>query len=144
MCCEDGCKPGLSCCQTTVVVNGIVLFGPKVCLSECPGNPISGCTNGSTKDCTTSDNCPGKRTCTSNVWAACIDTPNDGCPPPNSSPNAAMSCQIVDCTGCECNITTWTTFNGDGVIYTIINDSTDPDDNIVESTWSIIGYQDPY
>jgi hypothetical protein len=57
-----------------------------------------------------------------------------------------MSCEIVDCKGpgCECNITTWTTFNGDGVIYRINNDSTDPDDNIVKSTWSIVGYQDPY
>ncbi|MDP2864532.1 MAG: hypothetical protein Q8N73_02680 [bacterium] len=63
----------------------------------------------------------------------------------NNPPNAAMSCQIVDCKGpgCECN-GAWTTFNGDGVIYRINNDSTDPDDNIVKSTWSIVGYQDPY
>jgi hypothetical protein len=144
MCCEDGCKPGLSCCDTTVVRNGIVIPGPKTCLSECPGNPISGCTNGDIKDCTTSDNCSGKKTCTNNVWGGvCVDTPNDGCPPPNSPPNAAMSCQTVDCPGCECN-GTWTTFNGDGV-YIINNDSNDPDDNIVKSTWSIIGYyQDPY
>jgi hypothetical protein len=144
MCCEDGCKPELSCCQTTVVVNGVVLFGPKVCLSECPGNPISGCTNGDIKPCTTSDNCPGKKTCTNNVWGGvCVDTPNDGCPSPTSPPNAAISCQTVD-PGCECN-GTWTTFNGGGV-YIINNDSysNDPDDNIVKSTWSIVGYQDPY
>jgi len=54
-----------------------------------------------------------------------------------------MSCQIVDCPGCDCN-GTWATFNGDGVIYSINNNSTDPDDNIVESTWSIVGWQDPY
>jgi len=60
-------------------------------------------------------------------------------------PNAVISCEGVDCNGpgCECN-GTWTTFNGDGVIYRINNDSTDPDDNIVKSTWSIVGYQDPY
>jgi hypothetical protein len=63
----------------------------------------------------------------------------------NSPPNAAMSCEIIDCKGpgCECN-GTWTTFNGDGVNYRINNNSTDPDDNIIKSTWSIVGWQDPF
>ena len=60
-------------------------------------------------------------------------------------PSAAISCQIVACKGpgCQCNAS-WVTFNGTGVIYRINNNSTDPDNNIISSTWSIIGYQDPY
>jgi len=60
------------------------------CCTECQGcdgdDNGGGCTNGATLTCTTSDNCPGTRTCTNNAWGSCVDTPNDGCPP--------LPCQI--------------------------------------------------
>jgi hypothetical protein len=64
---------------------------------------------------------------------------------PNQPPDAVISCEIINCggSGCQCN-GAWATFNGDSVIYKINNNSTDPDGQIVSSTWSIIGYQDPW
>ena len=34
--------------------------------------------------------------------------------------------------------------NGGNDIFKVYNDSWDPDNNIIQSTWSIIGYQDPF
>ncbi len=48
-------------------------------LSEMPGQP-STCTNGQTRNCTTTQNCPGTQTCSNNTWGSCVDTQNDGCP----------------------------------------------------------------
>ncbi|MCG2693128.1 hypothetical protein L6279_03410, partial [Candidatus Parcubacteria bacterium] len=63
----------------------------------------------------------------------------------NQPPFAAMSCEFQNCAGpgCICN-GAWLTYNGDGVYYNINNTSTDPDNNITTSTWSIIGWQDPW
>lgn len=62
----------------------------------------------------------------------------------NTAPEAKMSCDIVDCagSGCECN-GTWETYNQGGdssnAIYTIINESIDPDpgDSIAASNWKL-------
>ncbi len=47
--------------------------------------PITGeiptqCTNGQTRDCTTTQGCDGIETCVNETWSSCIDVPNDNCP----------------------------------------------------------------
>jgi len=64
----------------------------------------------------------------------------------NAQPQASSSCQIIDCRGpgCVCNLTNWITYNGLDVDYRINNNSSDPDNDIKTSTWSILNWQDPY
>ncbi|MFH1664490.1 MAG: hypothetical protein ABH986_06860, partial [archaeon] len=40
----------------------------------------TGCTNGTTRNCTTTANCAGTQTCVSNSWGTCNDTAGDNCP----------------------------------------------------------------
>jgi len=62
-------------------------------------------------------------------------------PDVNNPPTAAISCDATNCgPGSACN-TNWITYNGPNVDYRINNTSTDPDNNIVRSTWWILGYQ---
>lgn len=63
----------------------------------------------------------------------------------NSPPVADMECQVIDCSGpgCLCN-GSWETFNGNNVDFRIKNNSTDTDDNLASSIWSIIGWDDSY
>lgn len=68
---------------------------------------------------------------------------------PSNPPTADMNCQIIDCSGsgCECDsgnwAADWVTYNGENVMYRINNLSTD-DNDIVESKWSILEWQDPF
>jgi len=64
----------------------------------------------------------------------------------NNPPTAIFSCQILDCMGggCVCDAVNWVTYNGEGVFYQINNGSIDAENNIVRSTWSIVGWQDPF
>jgi len=76
----------------------------------------------------------------------------------NHNPTAAMSCEVVSCgkdhlgnemPGCECSpsfLNNWTTYNGNGVLFKINNNSEELDgpNDALSSTWSIVGYQDPY
>jgi hypothetical protein len=67
----------------------------------------------------------------------------------SNSPTADMSCQIINCSGpgCECDPgnfgADWTTYSGENVMYRINNLSTD-DNGVIESKWSILGWQDPF
>jgi len=54
---------------------------------------------------------------------------------------AKMDCEIIKCDICTCSEDEWITYNNDNVFYKIKNESTG---DLTTSTWSIIGYQDPY
>jgi len=75
-------------------------------------------------------------------------TPEKTGPDVNNSPTAAISCNATNCgPGSSCNAN-WIAYNRN-CIYKILNQSTDPDNNISTSTWSIFyadgtPWQDPY
>ncbi|MFH1895449.1 MAG: MopE-related protein, partial [archaeon] len=53
------------------------------------------CTNGTTMNCTTAQNCPGIQTCSGSLWGACVDVP-DSCPPTNPSITVSQERPIED------------------------------------------------
>ncbi|MFH1663380.1 MAG: hypothetical protein ABH986_00970, partial [archaeon] len=77
----------------------------------------TGCTNGTTRNCTTTANCTGTQTCSNNVWGSCIDVPNDGCP--ICTNGTTQNCTTTqNCAGTQtCANNTWgtcTDITGDG------------------------------
>jgi hypothetical protein len=98
--CAIPCTPQWQCNEWSSCTNGTQT---RTCtdINQC-GEPdynetqsCGECTEGTTQNCTTIENCPGTQTCTNGTWETCQDIPEDNCPPKTNQQTTTILATIL-------------------------------------------------
>ena len=65
---------------------------------------VVSCSTGQTRNCTTSQSCPGTQICSGGVWGSCLDIAGDNCPD-ILAPSTITNLSVNSCTNNSCSLT---------------------------------------